>query len=159
MIKRKLLPTIEKVDLLTVEEAGRLPLRLRKLVRTNANRVMGDAVPCWWLSSFGYSPNRACFVDENGCVDHCGNIVDIFAHCIRPALRITNLNDYRVGSIFKFGDRWFEIIDENTAFCTRDIGRHRFDYALNDYEKSEIKALVEEWYECARLPKLVCINR
>ena len=138
MIKRKLLPTIEKVDLLTVEEAGKLPLRLRKYARW------------WWLrSTTKYSYNAAC-VSPGGHVIFSGDYVNGYDNAVRPALRITNLNDYKIDSLFKFGGHRFEIIDENTAFCLSDIGNHKFDEETNVYEKSEIKAFVEEWYESAR---------
>lgn len=132
--QRKQLPTLSHADLLTVEEAKKLPQRLRKY------RYW------WWLQSPGYDIRYAAYVNVAGYVRHNGNDVNDSCDVVRPALRITNLNDYKIGSLFKFGGKWFQIIDENTALCVSDIGKHRFDAYTNDYETSHIKQYVDNWF-------------
>lgn len=146
MIKRKVLPTIEKVDLLMSEEAEKLPQKLCKHTHW------------WWLRSPGYFSYHAAFA-SSGRVYNYGSLVYSSEGTVRPALRITNLNDCKVDSLFKFGGKWFQVINENTAFCLSDIGAHRFDDSTNDYEKSEIKQFLEEWYESVRNSKVSTICR
>lgn len=79
------------------------------------------------------------------------NITNVFnaTCCIRPALIIENIESsgFQVGDIFKVG-RWeFKVISNNLAWMyNQDIGYHRFDEMSNDYEKSEIKKFIDEWF-------------
>ena len=131
---KKQLPTFSHADLLTVEEAEKLSQKLRKYKYW------------WWLRSPGHSSYVAAFAYSSGSISDCGYSVSVDDGAIRPALRITNLNDYKVGSLFKFGGQWFEIVDENTAFCVNDIGTHRFDDETCDYDESEIKKYIDDWF-------------
>ena len=131
---KKQLPDFSHADLLTAEEAEKLPRRLRKHTRW------------WWLRSPGDDSKHAAYVHIGGSVYYDGHPVDLSDVAVRPALRISNLNDYRVGSLFKFGGKWFEIIDENTAFCLSNIGIEKFDDKTNDYNNSYIKQYIDNWF-------------
>ena len=131
---KKQLPTFSHADLLTVEEAEKLPQRLRKYKL------------CWWLKSpINNDMEYVADMSPSGLMDM--NYVSNDTDAVRPALRIINLNDYEVGKMFRFGGQWFQVIDEHTAFCVGDIGKHRFsDGSSNRYEKSEIKQFIDDWF-------------
>lgn len=131
---KKRLPDFSHADLLTVEEAEKLPQKLRKHTRW------------WWLRSPGLNSGSAAIVLNDGYVYDGGNDVYGSDDAVRPALRITNLNDYKVGSLFKFGGKWFQIVDENTAFCLSNIGIEKFDDKINDYNNSYIKRYIDNWF-------------
>ena len=72
-------------------------------------------------------------------------------------MKIKNLesSNLKIGDSIFFGDREFEIVSNDFAFCKTDIGKHNFreDYkseGANDYEKSDIKKFIEEWFEKAK---------
>ena len=133
---KKQFPTFSHADLLTAEEAEKLPQRLSKYKED------------WWLQTIedGWFGSGECakIMDTLGFID-----MNYVANdgAVRPALRITNLNDYEVGKMFRFGGQWFQIIDEHTAFCVGDIGKRRFsDGSSIHYEKSEIKQFIDDWF-------------
>jgi len=106
----------------------------------------------WWLRSPGYDSDHAAFVGYSGYVNYYGVFVRD-SNAVRPMLRLTNLKDtnLKVGDKFVFKDKTFQIVSEDIAFCLEDIGTSRFnkDYMkkpANDYEKSDIKAYVERWF-------------
>ena len=144
----KIITTTEKCDLqitgatlLSIEEAEALPLRLRYYYE-------------WWLlRSKGNYQCYIAFVDRAGSVNNEGCGVTRDADCVRPAL-IINLksSNFKIGDVFIFDDKEFEIISENLAFCKSDIGHHCFreDWEAedaNDYEVSDVKEFVDEWFE------------
>lgn len=135
---RKQLPTFSHADLLTVEEVEKLP---KSLLRHHG---------WWWLQSPGYNSHYAAYVRNDGLVSINDGEINSDNNDVRPALRITNLNDYKVGDDFKFGGKWFRIVDENTALCLDNIGVQEFDEKSNDYEKSEIKQFVDDWFDSAQ---------
>lgn len=123
--------------LLSTDEAEALPLRLRQYKSW------------WWLrSSIPYSDLAAC-VNYDGSVDCFASYIDDDGSDIRPALQIKNFenSNLEIGDILKFENKEFEIISDTLAFCTTDIGKHRFDTDHNNYEKSEVKKYVDEWFE------------
>ena len=129
---RKQLPTFSHADLLTVKEAEKLPQKLRKH-------------PRWWWLKTNFGSFHAPSVYDTGVIPEYGDFIDSIG-AVRPALRITDIGDYKVGSLFKFGGKWFEIVDENTAFCLSNIGIERYDAHSSNYEKSEIKRFVDNWF-------------
>lgn len=128
---------IKGATLLSVDEAEVLPLRLRQYKTW------------WWLRSPGDDSTYAASFYSDGSVDNYGFSVDYDFGAVRPALQIKNLesSNFEIGDLFKFGNKEFEIISDSLAFCTTDIGKHRFDLYSNDYEKSLIKQYIDEWFE------------
>ena len=135
MSKSRKLPDIDHADLLSAEEVEKLP----KLILRH-----GD---WWWLRSPGYGSSNAIGVHRDGSTGDGGYYVNIANLTVRPALRLTNLNDYKVGDDFKFGGKWFRVINERTALCLDDVGKHRFDSSSNNYETSEIKQYIDDWFD------------
>ena len=136
--------------LLSIEEAEKLPLRLRKYNRW------------WWLRSPGYFSNFATGVSSGGSVDRHGYRVSSSIVAVRPALIIKNLksSNLKILDQFEFGGKIFEVISKDTSFCLEDIGIYTFrknykieDNNANDYEKSDIKKFVDDWFENANKEK------
>lgn len=127
--------------LLSVEEAEKLPLRLR---------LYYDG---WWLSTPTISNkgtvnehNLVTYVESNGKINTYGwHPYDKM--CVRPALILNNPQKFGIGngSIIEFGGKEFEVISPSLAFCTDCIGKHRFSAETNDYEKSDIKRYIHWW--------------
>lgn len=111
----------------------------------------------YWLLSKGPIKTIAASVNIGGFAYDGGLTVDCNSGAVRPALIIENLesSDFKIGDIFIFDGKEFEIILNNLAFCTANIGYHCFredrraDDA-NDYEKSDVKKFVDEWFEKAK---------
>jgi len=68
-------------------------------------------------------------------------------------LRIEDLesSNLKIGDEFTFGGKHFRIISDNLAFCIEDIGLRTFreDWQAenaNDYDASDIKKYVDEWF-------------
>lgn len=136
---------IDGVTLLTTEEAKALPREQIKI---------GDD---WWLRSPGYNVNNAAFVDgEAGFVyDYGYNVSKEFG--VRPALQISNLqsSNLEIGDRFDFADYSWTVIAEDKALCDDIIGYSAFrkDWKAkdaNDYEKSDIKKYLEDWWREAQ---------
>lgn len=128
--------------LLTVEEAKQLPKRLR------------EYYTWWWLKSPGYYSYYAAYVYANGFVYNYGTDVSDEYGSVRPALIISNLESsgLEIGDTFEFGKKRFEIISNDRAFCLTGEGPCAFRYDwkasdANDYEKSDIKKDVDEWFD------------
>lgn len=136
---------ISGATLLTVEEAKKLPEGLRKY----------DG--WWWLQSRGYGCRYVKIVYNEGDISDVGRIVDFDGGGVRPALIISNIEstNFKIGHTFLFGEKIFKIISKDRAFCLEDIGTCVFkkDWQAsdaNDYEKSDIKKYVDEWFEKSR---------
>ena len=128
--------------LLSSEEAETLPLRLRK--HTN----------WWWLRSPGCISDLAAGVSGGSSILSYGGDVRNGTGAVRPALIIKNLksSNLKIGDTFLFGNKKFEIISDVIAFCLEDIGQYCFkkDWKAseaNDYEKSDVKKFVDNWFE------------
>ena len=142
IIKNTLGFEITGATLLTIEEARKLPEILRKYDER------------WWLCSSGYNDSRATAVLDDGLVYSCSIFVDTFYIAVRPALIISNLESsgLKIGDTFEFGDKEFEIVSSDKAFCLSDIGTSAFrnDWEApdaNDYEKSDVKKFIDKWFE------------
>jgi len=132
---------ITGATLLTDKEAEQLPQRLREYKKY------------WWLKSPGYSSLRSAFVIDPGFIDDWGICVSD-SIVVRPVLIISNLesSNLKIGDTFKFGDREFEIISTDKAFCLGDIGTSIFrnDWKASDanvYEKSDVKKFIDNWFK------------
>lgn len=127
--------------LLTIDEVKQLPMRLRKYGLY------------WWLRSPGYYPNYNAAVGYGSFYNFCVN-ADIVNNAVRPVLIIRNLesSNLRIGDTFEFGDKQFEIISHDRAFCLTDIGKCAFRKDkrasdANDYEKSDVKEYINNWFK------------
>ena len=134
---------ITGATLLTVEEAKKLPRRLRMYSRW------------WWLKTRGYLSCNATLVSQVGYINECGSDIS-FDGAIRPALKISYLESsgLKIGDTFEFDGKQFEIISDDKAFCLQDIGECYFNHFVegelgdfNDYEKSYIKNYVDDWFK------------
>lgn len=133
---------ITGATLLSIEEAEALPNYLRRYHNC-----------WWWLQSPGYGSDHTAVVGSYGSVFGSGNYVCYDNGVVRPALKIKNSN-LKIGDSIFFGDKEFEIISEELAFCKSDIGNHCFREKwkakdANDYEKSDVKRFVDKWFEKA----------
>ena len=133
---------ITGATLLSIEEAKNLPLRLRQYD------------DWWWLRSPGYFSFLAAYVHNDGSVDNYGYGVSDSIDAVRPALKIKNLksSNFQIGDVFIFGDKKFEIMREDYAFCLKNIGYHCFRedrraIDANQYEKSDVKKFVDKWFK------------
>jgi hypothetical protein len=107
----------------------------------------------WWLRSPGMYQHYAANVTSGGSVNYYGDRVNYVYDCVRPAL-IINLksSNYKIGDTFKFGNKAFKIISDNSAFCLEDIGTHCFREDpeapdANDYDASDVKKFIDAWFE------------
>lgn len=132
---------ITGATLLSVEEAEKLPKRYRKYPYL------------WWLRSPGTSRDSATDVYRDGSISILGNEVSN-EDAVRPALKIENLesSNLKIGDVFVFGEKRFGIIDDNIALCLEDIGTCAFRNGwrakdANDYEKSDVKKFVDDWFK------------
>ena len=151
----------EKILIVNNSEANIHPLSARLLTAREAGTLLADeerAYICWWwLRSPGYDQNYAVYVNYDGSVDYYGGRVYYGDGYVRPALQLLDCYTvgYNIGDKFKFGGKWFKVISRDLAFCLEDIGRccFREDYEAadaNDYEASDVKKFVNQWFEEAQ---------
>lgn len=136
---------IDGATLLSVKEAEKLPIRLRKYGKW------------WWLRSPGRISIAASIVYDYGVIGCVGGHVDYIFGYVRPALIISNIESLNltIGDCFSFGGKEFEIVSNTIAFCKSDIGQccFRHDYKSSDaniYEASDIKEFVDDWFRNAK---------
>lgn len=112
----------------------------------------------WWLRSPGDGWYYAAVVTDFGSVLAYGRGVNDVSVGVRPALRIANLAsiNLKIGDEFDIGGRRFRIISNYLALCNSIVGYSRFDAKNNDYERSEIKAFVDAWFERASRQEATC---
>lgn len=154
-----------KIDLLTIEEARKLPKEILgcKAPANFTGQKNGDGSCNWWLRSPG--PNvidATCVFGEDGneIVEDGDVIVFVrnvwFKLGVRPALRISDISDLErdeEGNILygKLSDgtdiKWIDISDylgEPTLLMMECLPEaRRFDNRSNNYEISEIKQYLE----------------
>lgn len=140
----KQLPDIKGITLLSLEEYQELKPNISLLNRW------------WWLRSPGLYDFTAAFVyGDDGRVYAYGHYV-VGAFGVRPALVLESSN-LQIGDNFEFGNHTFTVIsDKKYALCNDSIGDHCFreDWKAkdaNDYEASDVKKYIEDWYEKALL--------
>lgn len=143
VIAREVNLEITGATLLTVEEARELPEKLRK-----------RSYLWWWLRSPGKDSSHIAYVGFDGAINNYGADVDKYTGRVRPAIIISNLDAFnlQIGDTFVFGRAEFEIITNSKALCSTwiEISPFREDWKAddtNDYEKSDIKKIVDEWFE------------
>lgn len=111
----------------------------------------------WWLRTPGFISNYACYVFSNGSVNYYGFNVFNFYIGVRPALIINRIESsgWKVGDIFEFGGKEFKILSPKLAWMYKDdIGRCAFRKSFkaddaNNYEVSDVKKFVDNWFEVA----------
>ena len=122
------------ISLLTIEEAEALP----KNIREYGGR--------WWLRTPGDYP------DDVTCVHLGGSIINsIYVgynnYAVRPVITVSNLKDLKVSirdTIFIQGQKYV-VISDNKILYNDEVVYHRFSNESNDYDKSEIKKIVDNW--------------
>ena len=111
----------------------------------------------WFLRSAGIIDNTAAVVcGENGHVEDYGYSVN-FEFGVRPVLQISNPESMNLesGDTFPFGKQTFTYLGEGLAICNDCIGKcvfreRRKASNANDYEKSDVKKYVDDWFEKAK---------
>ena len=111
----------------------------------------------WWLRSLGYDSNLVAFVNYDGAVPRRGCGVNGNGGVVRPALNISNL---KIGKELKpckppvfvknklvfNGVTWVQI-DDGLYISELPIAFRRFDAESNNYENSEIRKFLLDWFE------------
>ena len=100
------------------------------------------STPWWWLRSPGCDQNLTYYVYRDGWTDCYGSTVTDDYGCVRPALKHMSTKD-------KFewlGATWIRI-DENLYIAEMPIAMRRFDAESNDYETSEVRQFLLDWYK------------
>lgn len=138
---------ITGATLLSTRIAEKLSLDLRK----HAN--------WYWLRSPGDFSRSVASVDYEGYVFNYGLPAYSSHISVRPALYIKNIESsiFKVGDTLMFGGKEFEIISDSLALCSSDIGKCAFRKDrnaedANDYEKSDVKKYVDDWFNKAIAP-------
>ena len=126
---------VEEITLLTADEAKKLPKSIREY-RAH-----------WWLHSPGTVSECVTYVNIYGDIDNYGIYVDYNFGAVRPVLKIKNIQFHNIGDIISIKGKRYVVISENQVLYDDEIVYNRFDTNSNDYEKSEIKQIVEKWLE------------
>lgn len=139
---------ITGATLLSTQEADELPQHLK------LQKPYGKL---WWLRSPGLDRISAAYVRFDGSVFFSGHYVGDEEIPVRPALKLEDreLSGLHIGDRFEFGSAEFEIISDNLAFCTKDIGccAFREDWKAKDaniYEASDVKKFIDVWFASAK---------
>lgn len=146
------------IDLLTIEEAEKLP---PEILQCKAPKDFDGVVDdeditcCWWLRSPGYESRTAAFVGLSGDVCVSGVDVNCDYSAVRPALRIlgsllNTLPRTKKGYVIYLDTKWIDISEYVGSPCLLKKKcmkeAHIFDGKSNNYEESEIKEFIEDWY-------------
>jgi len=107
----------------------------------------------WWLRSPGLDQNYAVFVYLYGAINNFGNYVNNVNLCVRPVLNISNLKSFNRHHTFIDNDTLvhcgitWKRIDTDLFIAEVPIATHRFDAISNDYQTSEVRQFLLDWYE------------
>jgi hypothetical protein len=112
----------------------------------------------WWINYIepkGYKKTKkeSCLAAYINGSDGCGigptKNKRLTYYAVRPALTINTIKgSYKIGDRFRIKDYEFEIISHNKAWLYRqDIGYSIFDNNFKDYEHSDIKKMIDNWYK------------
>lgn len=100
----------------------------------------------WWLRSPGIDSNHAAGVDINGYVNYYGSLVYCVHDAVRPALHLES-PAHKIGDrVIEAGFPWI-VIDKGIAIAEVPIAFRWFDPTDNDYDVSEIRQFLMDWYE------------
>lgn len=128
-IKKFNISEIDKITLLSTEEAEKVPVSIR---------ACGD---WWWLRSPGGYQFSAASVNYVGGIFERGSYVNYDYIAIRPAFRLNNLNS-KIGDKILINKTWCTVIDKGLVLTDYLICKHKFDSESNDWETSEIKRFI-----------------
>lgn len=97
----------------------------------------------WWLRSPSYDSDVAIYFyyRDDDFPDYGNSKVDR-CHCVRPALKIKNIesSNMSVGDVFELGGYEFKIVSENLAWMYKQcIGSSSFNRSRSDKIQSAIK--------------------
>lgn len=132
---------VEGITLLTIEEYEKAKEHIPRMVEW------------WWLRSPGYGKFHVANVLRNGSVRMDGHIIDNADGGIRPALLISNLDSFNLepgDKILKYLGYDWTVISNDKILCDIGVGRYCFREdsdakEANNYEKSDVKAWLENW--------------
>ena len=126
---------VTDISLLTLEEAKALPENIRQYRGW------------WWLRTPGDERFTVAFVYNGGSVNSYGTDIGYNYNCVRPVLTIADLDffDLEVGDTLAIQNKRYIYIGDNRVIYNGELVYHRFDEDSNDYEKSEIKKIVDNW--------------
>lgn len=122
-------------DLLSVEETENIPTWIL------ANGEW------WWLRSPGYNSYHAVIIHSNGYIYNIGRDIDYYTVEVRPALKVLNLSELEIGETVKVFNRMAQYIGNGKVLLCESIFKSRFDEESNNYETSEVKYKLDEWFE------------
>lgn len=98
----------------------------------------------WWLRSPGLHFDGAADVRSAGSVNFYGNLVSN-DDAVRPALYFSSTSYDPSDKFIYCGVTWV-VLDKNLAIAEVPITFNRFDENDNNYETSEVRQLLLEWY-------------
>ena len=133
------------ITLLSIEEAEALPKKIRSIDKP------------WWLRSTGKYYINAAIVDDDGYVNDYGERV-YFNSGVRPALEVGYERMCMVNPRLDRGDKinlagyTWTVISDQYILCDDTIDECTFRKDgdvpdANDFEKSDIKRFLEDWFE------------
>ena len=134
------------------EPVEKLRLYGARLLREEEFRKYEEQIPVigdpWFLESSGLS-YRNWRVYQPAKVVDCHQIIIQAVNspqAIRPVLEVAcHSSDLTAGSRFKLGRLTFLMLSDELAICAGPLAIRRYDGHNNDYEGSEIKALIDKW--------------
>ncbi len=128
---------VEDISLLTLEEVEQLPGSIRFYACS------------WWLRSAGYTSHHAAWVNHDGSTFGLGEPVNYDFCAVRPTLTISNLEslNLKIGDVLTIKGEEYRYIGGNKALYNDEVVCHRFDEESNNYEQSDIKKIVDKWFE------------
>ena len=158
-VKRLSVSNIKEATLLSTGEAAGIDKDFLKMEKEDLSSIR-----CWWLRS-PYSDRNAFYDKVTACAGISGKIhlcSDVSHKLgVRPALKIADMDDLRIGDKVCFGGRTFTIVSDQYALCDDFIGWYRFHqgacardsaYAIADeYSHSDVKKMVDIWFERAKV--------
>lgn len=126
---------VVSADLLSIEEVENLP----KWITANGY--------VWWLRSLGQLSANIAFVNRGGSVDRFGNhFENSRLITVRPALTVKNLPVLEIGETVKVLDKSAQYIGNNKVLLCDFLFRSLFDEESTDYETSEVKQKIDDWF-------------
>lgn len=139
---------IKEITLLSVDEAEKIP---KWILAT------GD---WWWTRSPGFpssivpnnNSNGVVWVYIDGYVIEFGHNVNDDTLAVRPALRISNLPNLKIGDIVECLDMNWYYVGDDLILAVDSIGKHYFNYDKNKpnaniFEGSDIQKYLQDWLE------------